>query len=1725
MGKGGIPFKLGVEAQLMMKRLSQIGIFWLLALAGLVTAGWGEGAVSAEDWQRAWEDVTVGEELPEAEQLVEQTRLLKEALAAEFPLSAELWTLASGVLERWEASPDIGLARDAYLSLLTGLCGSQEGSEAPLPEEAALRIFLQRGLSLAESPQEEGALLLYLAESWIRSAPSSPSRLRRAESLLQQAATVLGTERPLDTVHVRLGQLYEELGNQADLRETDSPEATYFTRAASQYETALRLPFTRERLRERAELALVELRKPELEIRVAHRFLPNNEIHLTVRSRNIESVEARLMALPAGEGSVAHSLGQLREALAVQDPPAEQIRFLEDFALRGRYPHDWRAHEIRLDSILVGGWYGVRIRGGGITADDVILVTPLEVAAFPRQDGSLLLWVADGETGQSVANASITVLGEDGTPLVTTLTGINGAVSLEADPIRNWAEVCVLSDPNPGHLRRADLPGADVKLPWVVSNPQEVPPGGTIQWAILGLETGLAGLFDPGPVFMLPDGTQVTGEIAADGPDWIAGSLAIPDSLSEGGPVHIQLPQGIRLFVGHVRFRKPYPLDLELSGEQLASSLNLFLASSPVGVRFTPALGAQSELPAFIRLRVLALSRDPAVFSAAAPLQVPPQLIHEKILPFDADSRMETVVELPDLSSNDMIRPLKIEVLPLDDSTPLGVAWFGMIPFRRLVELQMEDQIVRPDEPAVLSFYQKSIDESDRRPTEGELIVYRETWQNRYIHRRRGTTLSESEFRALPDRSLLGAAKTDYRLVEEGFIREELRRIPLEVNEQEEQLSIALDQPGHYKIEFAGREVDTRAHYPEGPLEIWVVAESSDLRAFRSDHPRLILEDQGDGLLRVLILLDRTDPAVLFDLETADGNTVSKVSKPDHAALYFEFEQPVNSGVSTARALIVGDRRSDFLWETSVPRLRGDWDLSADNLFGMNPGVGFKWDLSAAGAPPVEPVLWTFYANSANLLSPARLRWQSELQRSTRHHPESGAVFLSQWLPFSLPFVRAEARRGSRDPSLVGSLIDPELFISLFPETHRFPPAASSADPFLPVVELPEAGRYGITGNFPSSAGRWDLTVLSSAGHHQLKVESWLVSTELPIRTTIQGPELLRVGDRALLPLTIENTTVEPASLKLMLPESRIAESAAREMASINLAAGQSAQTPLTLDAVNPGTDTLDVRVEGAGSSSDAVHTLKVTGPSTRAAFAFFLARPEGTTVTDSLDLGNWAQANLLVVPGLGALLPEIWPSIREAQDSADPLLSALGEWGLQRVLAHHGIDSSGEPATAEADLTTALLERQVATGGWGWLPGGEADPWMSAFVIWTLEIFAGADWTIFPEMREQGQRFLEQVLIDDSVDDESQLFALRALAMPAFHSDAARPSRIQARTFLDYLHRQTELPDASVAILLQVAKAYGFKEEVRLLTELLLQREADKRRFWPASLVYLALDEHPGQTGRDGFGRLLEALKALERRGPARSWEQVGGFLNLLAAYYWKGDFFADGEVSVSVQDEPPLRLSLNPDIRAPRLLKIGLKMDSLESGKIPFTLDMDSAFSPVLVAAIGLTNDKADLPPMESVESRFHREFFETTLLKGSRSRSVELGDDLPGLQIGDILRMSVVFNLAEPLNFARFEFPVPAGMRLASEAIIYSVEAPPEPVAPELSNLQAIRESTDRQMQILSIGPLHAGRHSFILSYNVDWAGSYNWPGARMLVPETGAIYQLTADRQVTIVLEPD
>ena len=422
-------------------------------------------------------------------------------------------------------------------------------------------------------------------------------------------------------------------------------------------------------------------------------------------------------------------------------------------------------------------------------------------------------------------------------------------------------------------------------------------------------------------------------------------------------------------------------------------------------------------------------------------------------------------------------------------------------------------------------------------------------------------------------------------------------------------------------------------------------------------------------------------------------------------------------------------------------------------------------------------------------------------------------------------------------------------------------------------------------------------------------------------------------------------------------------------------------------------------------------------------------------------------------------------------------------------------------------------------------VPGDPGKPWFSSLILWTLEIFARQDDQAFSEIRPRARTYLESILIDGTIDTESRLFALRALAAPGFHLNQIRPSRIQARTFLDFLQRRSELKDLEVALLLQVAKAYRFREEIGLLSRelenrLLVGPSRGPARFWAASLRFLAPEDRENGV-LSSQALLLEVLDALGETGPRRDWKQVAGFLNLLSIYFWKGDFYQDGRVEVTLDGSSPQSLSLNPEIASQGHLVFDLDVERQRSGRLDLALDTSSALSPVIVAGIATVKRTPQAMPMPGgVRMQIFREYSEETLLKGPRVRSDEIGEDLSGIRVGDTLRLVFDFTLDGGHPIADLRFPVPAGLVFSGTPIEH-IWTDPGGVVGQASSV--VRESNgpgEGLFITVRLEPVPAGKHRFSVTLRAMWPGTFQWPAPSLILPREGISYELSPSRSLMI-----
>ncbi|MEX0322543.1 MAG: hypothetical protein AB3N63_10320 [Puniceicoccaceae bacterium] len=1668
-------------------------VIWLVLLVPILHAQ--EIAFDLAQWEEQWASVETREDLTPTDRLVLQTDIVEVVGPFVEWRNPVVWDWTQLVLDSWESSAALELAREKYIGLLSAIGFASKDSGEALPDESLLRTYYQRGLSIARSQAEEGVLLFHIAASLVRSEPDSLETRRRVEAFIQQSLGALANEPPRDAVHMMLANLYSDWQL---LPDGGSAGQLNLGRAAAQCRAVLRMQTAREEYRLRAQAKLNELLEPGIQLEISERFLPQTNIQLTAQTRNIGEVDVELYQLPWMESGSSMTLEAIGGSLSEELPDPANMVYRKSFRILQRNRIDWQENTLLLGDGFVGGLYQVRISGPGVLVDVLMLVSSLDATILPRKDGSFHIWVADVDTGNPAEDAEVRVVGADGQIQFSAVSGAEGLLEIEQEAALNWHEVQIRRDEDPAVVQNRKSQWARTSIPWVIPRNIVARPGESLGWVVVA-EPGALTMDDLQEMTLsLQDGSILLPEIEELGSGIWAGEATIPTGSNIPGPVKLQLSDETQVLLSHLERAELLPMSVELSGEAFSSKELLFMDSSAVDVRVFSSLLEESDLPDYIRVVVSTVSRQPIRLGGTGIFPDEGQIVYENIFNIGNSPTVAAYFELSDLGQDDRVSVYRIEILPLNDDDLLGEKHFAVVPYLGQVEFRVDQHLLREGENAVVEIVApKSAEEQIRLPG-GELVLYRETWESRYLHRKRGSIISGDDYLKLPERSLLGSAKTDYRLLEEGFVREEVDRIRVDLSSTSS-LPINLEKAGYYNVEFVAGDSDYQPVYPEGPLEVWVIPDNEDLRSFRSDKRRLIVEEGPSGAQEILLLLEETKASVLVDLEYADGDVVTTVVDSESSAMYLEVPAR-ESQVLACRTVVTGSGQTDHLYQDNGFEKQSSWSVMEGTDFGLNPGSDFQLNLGGEAEFSAVPALWSFFPEDAEKVVSGRLQFQQRLHLAQQMSGARNMLSFGQNLPLSVPFeAGSDASESALDKVLFA---DPgaSAVVSLFPELLQADLSGSSE------LNLPGSDAYAIEGQLPNSIGKWHLTLFGFSGDNRMHWASWPVSTELPIRTFLTGPELVRPGDLPQFLLTVENTTSTRQVLGMELSTAGSLELGMPNFIENNFRPGQRLSFTIPVAAREEGDGSLEVETAGEFSSTASLAT-QVAGLPSNSYLKLYHLDPSETGWAIDVSLKDWSSGKVVSGAGIGPVLREIWSAIKSAHADSEPLLVALGDWALDSVDEFHGIIPNTDPDKWAA-LESILSSRQGPGGGWAWSSNHPADPWLSALVLWSLEAFSTSDDTAVPEIRENARRFLEQAMVREQLDAQARLNALRSLAGPAFKIQSARPSRIQAKAFLEFLHARDQLSNAETALLLQVAQAYGFEEEVDLLTTTLNERVVAHEGgfgmdFWDHTLIYFSLGDR--MESRAMRSSVLEAAYTdLDNQSSLRGWKTVGGFLNLLGAFLLEGDFAIGGSADMSVSGRGRYDFPLNPDSASGGFAVTRFGPEQLDEAQAQIQLHSLIGSDPLTVAVVGEVSGAVGLDPYPEQEEAIFREFIEQTLLAGSRLQLQQV-DEQTNFQPGDTLQLHLSLYVEAPRQFAEFQFSIPAGATLSTDSIQHSLE-PSTSDAIFTEPVISMIEQADPLLQVVRMEPLLTGRHDFILSFAIDWAGEFELPAHKIIFPDS-------------------
>lgn len=1649
--------------------------------------------------------------------------VFREALrAGEVDLVQE-WDRFVGFLDALEGAPASDDSRFKYLALLVEAGTLLRPLDAAMLHEAAFGDYLQKGLRVVTDPQMDGVLRLLLAESLLRRSNMQDALARRAETLLKEAILRLPEESPLEHAHHALGRIYRFWGEAGPHRFPDSPGN--LTRAVQHLKQAVSVPGLEASFLREVDRALDALTTPQLEVSVSRRFTPDSALRIDILTRNIGDVQLTFYELPMEHQGIGLSVKEIRELLSRQEDPVSRMVYAETYETGARDVNDWQRMSLTPQVTLPAGWYRVVIANKDIEADSLLLVTPVELAAVETGNGDLLVWVGNVDTGFPLPSIPGGVLDAEGNPLSSFVTGEDGFARVAADQIAGWREIHLHAPHAPGHLRR----GAallDEHPPWVLMHPRFSGGQSRLPWAVIKSEDDGA----EGTRLQLPDGEEVALSASGQAAGWATGEIGLQDRRLPEGHVQALLPDGSRFHLAYLEGIEESLMEIRFFGDRLQAGRQVFRAGAPLRLELA-VRETGTALPDFLRLRISEVMRRPYSLPGEQDVGLERvRLLHQDLVGFPDRERMVLSYEVPELGSGDAPAAYKVEVYPFNSDQLLAEGWFGIVAAEAVVAFASGEQLINSGEEIEIRYEKLHYADTTDVVIEGHFVINRETWVRRYVHRKRGQEINEEAYLELPDRSLLGAAKTDYRLASQGFEREQVGRVPAELAEASGLFSLMLEDAGFYNIEFQPGTTGVAAHYPDGPLELWVVPGEDSTVDFRSDRPRLIVEPADEGALEVLLLLGNDASTAVLYLDDGSGEPQAMVYQPERRSLYKVFNPAASGeGAGISRALFVGNGVTRWLSAFPVRDTLPDWQLHpVEGFLGLNPGVEFSWEFELGESPPREPLFWTFIESGHFATWRQGLEWQEALHAEKRQRAHNGAHSLSGWLPVQEAQADPNFDRGDEGGQAWSMPRDPRSFSALFPELMKAEEALATADGigFTRMETAREGQQANLSGSFPLAAGRWELLVFQLGDDQRLRYRNWGVSTELPIQTILMGPETVRTGDAAELLLRMENTTELRETLEAETVEFTGMEWSGFPDTGIALRPFSSRELRIPVRLTKAGERQFRISLKGGRKSSEAMHVFSVGDLLERTAVAdiriFDADEARGGMEFTHRGL---AEPQLVMASNIGSLLPALRDLAAAGTRETDPRALALMDWCLRQAFARHGMAGYLPENIGGGDgLPGQLVDSQLPDGGWSWLEDGEADPWLSAFIVWAIQLFDPAPKGDSEAVLEAAYPYLQAVLVDHTIALKDRLMALRAFAVPGLHVQDWRPSRIEARTFLDVFSEREELTRIELCILMQIAKAYGFREEVELLSgqigdQLLPFPEGEAVDFRTASLLYLALMESPDETKVESLLRHALALAGTE--GLRGGWDALAGFLDLGAAFFRDGPFQTTGAVRFILSGKEASVFSLEPHDNPSGYGLYPLGADEATAGSLELELEPVGAPSRlfILLGGQALAEPPQAYPGETTVSMQ--RQFSEDTLLRGRRLRT----EPLPApalLRQGDTLSVDYQFSNPESVRVVEFRIPMPAGLSFKSASLIHAGEFGEDLIlSGDLLQLQPQEISLEDALRVrLRAAPFREGAIVLKVEYEALWAGVYQWPAPEIVYPKSGKAYLLDRDRTLEV-----
>jgi uncharacterized protein YfaS (alpha-2-macroglobulin family) len=357
---------------------------------------------------------------------------------------------------------------------------------------------------------------------------------------------------------------------------------------------------------------------------------------------------------------------------------------------------------------------------------------------------------------------------------------------------------------------------------------------------------------------------------------------------------------------------------------------------------------------------------------------------------------------------------------------------------------------------------------------------------------------------------------------------------------------------------------------------------------------------------------------------------------------------------------------------------------------------------------------------------------------------------------------------------------------------------------FAASVPTDDHGRARVAVKLPDNLTRYRVMAVAVAGEKQFGAGESAITARSPLMVRPSAPRFLNFGDRAELPVVVQNQTDKPLEVSLAVRASNavLTDGAGRRL---TVAANNRAEVRFPVAADRAGVAHFQIGAV-AGALSDAAEvSLPVWTPATSETFATY-----GVVDDASGVVAQPVKAPANVLPQFGGL--EVTTSSTELQELTDALLYLVAypyecsEQLSSRILA---IASLGDvlaafktkdaPTPEEMREAVArdikrLQSMQNEDGGFGfWRRGEKSVPYVSVHVANALAQARAAGFDVPDELIDNAEDYLKE--IDKRIPAKYPMKARLAITAYALNvrlklgdRDAARARRLVAEAGIDNL-------------------------------------------------------------------------------------------------------------------------------------------------------------------------------------------------------------------------------------------------------------------------------------------------------------------------------------------------